>query len=145
MSKWKLNKLFTMFNFKGKEEKKKELQEHINEILNLKLIPIFRKFHQPDFNLTRINNLKHIELNNANLDRIINLYNHQSSSKSFSIVRDDSLFKWRLIDCPYRNKIHIFQFKDFFFITHIKFKNNFKFLNIIYSSTLITNEIKNIF
>jgi len=40
MSKWKLNKLFTMFNFKSKEEKKKELQEHINEILNLKLIPI---------------------------------------------------------------------------------------------------------
>jgi len=110
-----------------------------------KLIPLFRKFNLPDFNLTRINNLKHIELNNANLDRIINLYNHQSSSESFSIVRDNSWFKWRLIDCPYRNKIHIFQFKDFFFITHIKFKNNFKFLNIIYSSTLITNEIKNIF
>lgn len=111
----------------------------------LKLIPIFRKFNLPDFNLTEINNLQHIELNNTNLDKIINLYNRQSSSKSLRILRDESWFRWRLIDCPYRNKIHIFQFKGFFFITHIKFKNNFKILNIIYSSTLITSEIKNIF
>lgn len=37
MSKWKLNNLFTMFNFKGKEDRKKETQQNINEILNLQL------------------------------------------------------------------------------------------------------------
>lgn len=37
MSKWKLNNLFTMFNFKGKEDRKNETQQKINEILNLQL------------------------------------------------------------------------------------------------------------
>lgn len=110
-----------------------------------KLFPIFRKFNSLNFNLNSTNNIQHVELDNAILDKIIDQYSLQLSSKSLSIIRDDNWFKWRLMECPYKNKIHIFKFKEFFFITHIKFKNNFKILNIIYSSTLITDEIKNVF
>ena len=110
-----------------------------------KLLPIFRKFNSSNFNLTSTNNLKHVELDNTILDKIIDQYSLQLSSKSLSIIRDENWFKWRLMECPYKNRIHIFKFKDFFFITHIKFKNNFRILNIIYSSTLITDEVKNVF
>ena len=110
-----------------------------------KLLPIFRKSNLSNLDITKTEDLQHIELNDATLSKIIDINNYHSSSKALSIVRDDSWFKWRLMECPYKNKINIFKFKEFFFITHIKFKNNFKVLNIIYSSTSITHKVKRVF
>ena len=96
-----------------------------------------------------INNLQcvidYVNLNEITLKQVVKLDEKHSSSKLISIVRDENWFKWRLFDCPYKKRIHIFKYKDFFFITHIKLKNNLKILNIIYSSSNITKEIKNIF
>lgn len=110
-----------------------------------KIIPIFRKFRQTENEINEIDNLKIINLNEITLKQIVKLDEKHSSSKLISIVRDENWFKWRLFDCPYKKRIHIFKYKEFFFITHIKFKKNLKILNIIYSSSNITKEIKNIF
>tara|TARA_E500000178_G_scaffold287325_1_gene289478 strand:- start:252 stop:1211 length:960 start_codon:yes stop_codon:yes gene_type:complete len=111
----------------------------------LRIIPMFRKFN--DFNLIKSSqdNLKLLEINNSTLTELIASNNIQGSKKGVYLVRDESWFKWRLIDCPYKKNIYIFKFKDDLFITHLKFKNNLKILNIIYSSAPISNEISNIF
>ena len=111
----------------------------------LKIIPVFRKINKQQIIISEIEDLKIIELNNSNLNKIIDLNNKESSFKLMSIVRDESWFKWRLIECPYKKNINIFKFKEHFIITHIKIKNNFKILNIIYSSSPVNKKIRNIF
>ena len=142
----------TFCNDKSLKVFKKLNWSHNNKIIKkiefnnyLKIIPIFRKLEHTENEINEIDNLKIIDLNENTLKQIIDLDEKQSSSKSISIVRDENWFKWRLIDCPYKNRIHIFKYKDFFFIAHIKLKKNFRILNIIYSSSNVTKEIKNIF
>lgn len=142
----------TFCNNKSLKIFKKLNWSHNNKIIKkiefnnyLKIIPIFRKLKHTENEINEIDDLKIIDLNENTLKHIINLDEKQSSSKSISIVRDENWFKWRLIDCPYKDRIHIFKYKDFFFIAHIKLKKNLKILNIIYSSSNVTKEIKNIF
>ena len=110
-----------------------------------KIIPIFRKFRHTENEINEINDLKIIDLNESTLKQIIDLDEKQSSSKLISIVRDENWLRWRLLDCPYKKRIHIFKYKDFFFVTHIKLKKNLKILNIIYSSANVSKQIKNLF
>ena len=85
-----------------------------------------------------------MELNNSLIDEIVKLDELQLLNKPAGIIRDTEWFKWRLIDCPYKNNIYIFKFNNTIQIAHLKLKHNLKILNIIYSSSPIsTNLIKN--
>tara|TARA_Y200000002_G_scaffold373629_1_gene373064 strand:- start:307 stop:1263 length:957 start_codon:yes stop_codon:yes gene_type:complete len=134
-------KVFKKFNWSSNSKVSRKIE--FNNYL--KILPIFRKPNQIKFNLDEIDDLKLMELNNATINEIINFNNNQLSAKSVNIVRDESWFKWRLLECPYKKKIYIFKLKEFFIITHIRFKNNLKILNILYSSLPITYEVKKIF
>ena len=134
-------KVFKKFNWSSNSKISRKIE--FNNYF--KILPIFRKSNHIKFNLDEIDDLKLMELNNATISEIINLNNNQLSAKTVNIVRDESWFKWRLLECPYKKKIYIFKFKEFFFITHVKFKNNLKILNILYSSLPITYEVKKIF
>lgn len=107
----------------------------------LKIIPIFRKIKNYDLISDNLDSLKLMDLNNSSIDKIIKLDERELLKKSSGIIRDEEWFKWRLIDCPHRDKIYIFQFNDSMIITHLKLKNNLKVLNIIYSSIPISKNL----
>tara|TARA_B100000963_G_C22603149_1_gene661236 strand:- start:207 stop:1238 length:1032 start_codon:yes stop_codon:yes gene_type:complete len=50
-----------------------------------------------------------------------------------NIVRDEDWLKWRLLDCPYKDDIFFFQYKNNFTIVHLYKSGNTKRLNIMYS------------
>ena len=111
----------------------------------LKIMPIFRKLNHFDLVLNHQDNLKLLEINNSTITKLTTLNDTQLSKKSICIVRNENWFKWRLIECPYKKNIFIFECEENLFITHLRFKNNLKFLNVIYSSVPISNKISNIF
>ena len=47
------------------------------------------------------------------------------------IERDDNWLNWRLIDCPYSQNIHFFEYKNSFSIVHIYSVKNIKRLNVL--------------
>ena len=49
------------------------------------------------------------------------------------IIRDEKWLIWRLIECPYSNDIHFFEYNNNFAIVHIFSSNNIKRLNILYT------------
>ena len=117
---------------------------HLKFFNYLKIIPIFRKFKNTNLADDNLSNLKLLELNNSLIDEIVKLDELQLLNKPAGIIRDTEWFKWRLIDCPYKNNIYIFKFNNTIQIAHLKLKHNLKILNIIYSSSPIsTNLIKN--
>ena len=85
------------------------------------------------------------ELNNKTIAKMVDLSERNLIKKSVGIIRDENWFKWRILDCPYKNDIYIFNFKENFIVTHIKLKNNLKILSIVYSSQPITSSITSLF
>ena len=67
----------------------------------------------------------------------INLNESHSSDKSISLVRDENWFKWRILNCPYKKDLYIFNLNENYLIAHIKKRGNLKVLNIIFSSNPI--------
>ena len=65
--------------------------------------------------------------------------------KSVGLIRDENWFKWRILNCPYKKDIYIFNFKGNFIVVHMKLKNNLKILSIVYSSQPITPSIIKLF
>ncbi len=108
----------------------------------LNLIPIFKKFN---FLSIKKENLKVKEVNNQTVYQIANKSEKLLSEKSFGLVRDENWFKWRVLECPYKKNIHIFSYKDVDIITNTKIKNNFKILNIIYTSRPINLDLIEVF
>ena len=95
--------------------------------------------------INKLENLEILELNNDTINKIIDKDMSNISEKYIGVIRDYDWFQWRLIECPYKKNILIFKFKDIFLVAHLKEKNNFNSLNIIYSSEPINKEIINIF
>lgn len=118
---------------------------NINLYNYLNIFPIFRKLDRSENLINCSDNLKLIELNNQNLSKIIRISEEMLSKKSIGIIRDESWFKWRILDCPYKKDILVFSYNGEYLIAHIKKKNNLKILNIIYSSKFINQEIINLF
>ena len=48
------------------------------------------------------------------------------------IIRDEEWFNWRLIECPFKQEIFLFENNNNYVIAHIFNSNNLKRLNIIY-------------
>lgn len=107
------------------------------------LIPVFREINK--FNILKdIDNLKHLELNNSSINKIIEANEYNQRKQTFGILRDENWFKWRLIDCPYKKDIYILKIKDQYLITHLRYKKKLKILNIIYSTCDLTPSITNV-
>ena len=67
------------------------------------------------------------------------------AKKIVGIIRDENWFKWRILECPYKKNIFIFSFENNYYIANIKNKNNFKILNLIYSTVPVNEEILKLF
>ena len=109
----------------------------------LSLIPLFRDLEYSD-NLKDLKCLKHLELNNSTISKIIEINDRKQMQQISGILRDENWFKWRLIDCPYKRDIYILKFKNEYLVTHLRIKKKLKILNIIYSTSTITSEITNV-
>ena len=111
----------------------------------LRIFPAFRKLNNSEIFTNELGNLKVEELNNKTISKIIKINHDNLSQKSIGIVRDESWFKWRISNCPYKKNIFIFSYENSYVITHIKKRDNLKILNIIYSSKDITSDLIKIF
>ena len=60
-----------------------------------------------------------------------------------TLVRDESWFRWRLIETPYQKDIFVFEENNQFIIGHVFKHKNLKRLNILYTNSV--NSDKNIF
>ena len=56
------------------------------------------------------------------------------------IIRDESWFRWRLIETPYREDLYFFEDGDEFIIGHIFNQDKTKRLNILYTNTANNEE-----
>ena len=56
------------------------------------------------------------------------------------IIRDESWFRWRLIETPYREDLYFFEDGDEFIIGHIFSQDKIKRLNILYTNTANNEE-----
>ena len=111
----------------------------------LNIVPIFRKLNESSFIKNELKDLKLEELNNKTISKMADLSEHNLIKKSIGIIRDEKWFKWRILDCPYKKDIYIFNFKENFIVTRIKLKNDLKILSIIYSSQPINSSITRLF
>jgi len=107
-----------------------------------KILPFFRKLRSSNFKLgEEIDELKITEVNNKELSKIIDLTENILANQKIGFVRDENWFKWRIVDCPYRNDILLLNHKDNHLIAHIVKKNNLNVLNIIFSTQNISSNL----
>ena len=107
----------------------------------LNIVPIFRKLNRSSFIKDDLQDIKLEELNNKTIAKMADLSEHNLLKKSVGLIRDENWFKWRILNCPYKKDIYIFNFKGNFIVIHMKLKNNLKILSIVYSSQPITSSI----
>ena len=56
------------------------------------------------------------------------------NAKDFPIIdRDESWLKWRLLDCPYNQNLHFFEYKNSFSIVHIYSVKKIQRLNVLFT------------
>ena len=106
------------------------------KILNfINLLPFFKSFKNSSNIIdTQDEYLNIYPVNNKILSEVIEETNKISSKVITGLIRDESWFKWRILDCPYVKDIFIFHYKKKYLIGHILKKNNLKRLNIIFST-----------
>ena len=107
----------------------------------LNIVPTFRKLNKSSFIKDELQDFKLEELNNKTIAKMADLSEHNLLKKSVGLIRDENWFKWRILNCPYKKDIYIFNFKGNFIVVHMKLKNNLKILSIVYSSQPITSSI----
>jgi RimJ/RimL family protein N-acetyltransferase len=108
----------------------------------LKFLPISNKLKSADI-VTRkkIDELRVEEFNNETLSKIINLSEKSLALQKIGFVRDESWFKWRIIECPYKSDILLLTYKNIYLIAHILKKKNLNVLNVIFSSEVINSNL----
>ena len=111
----------------------------------LNIVPTFRKLNKSSFIKDELQDFKLEELNNKTIAKMADLSEHNLLKKSVGLIRDENWFKWRILNCPYKKDIYIFNFKGNFIVIHMKLKNNLKILSIVYSSQPITSSIIKLF
>jgi len=111
----------------------------------LNIIPVFRNLNNSTYIINKTEDLKLEDLNSKTLKKIVDLNERSQSEKFIDLVRDEIWFKWRILDCPYKKDIHIFNVTNNFIITHIQKKKKLRILNIIYSSAPVNMDISKIF
>ena len=110
-----------------------------------KIIPILRKNSQFEISYDSLGELKLEEQNINTIKEIVLIEQKNLEKKIVGIIRDESWFKWRVLDCPYKKNIFIFSYKNNYFILNLKTKNNLKILKLIYSTLPVGDEILKLF
>ena len=83
----------------------------------------------------RINIKSTIQPQNIDEKIIVNLANIEKKNDdnlAVKIIRDEEWFNWRLIECPFKREIFLFENNNNYIIAHIFNSNNLKRLNIVY-------------
>ena len=110
-----------------------------------KILPILRKNKQSQIFTSLTGKLKLEEQNIRTIKNIVLIEQKKLEKKIVGVVRDEDWFKWRVLDCPYKKNIFIFSYENNYFIANIRSKNNLKILNLIYSTSPISDEILKLF
>tara|TARA_B100000035_G_scaffold112343_1_gene95336 strand:- start:1302 stop:2249 length:948 start_codon:yes stop_codon:yes gene_type:complete len=106
-----------------------------------RILPILRKNNQLEISFDSLGELKLEEQNIKTIKDITLIEQKNLAKKKIGIVRDESWFIWRILECPYKKNIFIFSYKNNYFIVNVKIKNNLKILNLIYSSLTVEDEL----
>jgi len=121
------------------------IKRNIKVLNYIGLLPFFKKFKRSSDIIDIQHELLDISsVNNKILSEIIEATNRISSRMVTGLVRDESWFKWRILDCPYIKDIYIYRYQKEFLIGHIQKKNSLKKMNIIFSTHDINNEMLNL-
>jgi len=130
--------LFKKLNWKYNNNFKRNIK-----ILNyINLFPFFKNFKNTSNMIdTQDKYLDVFSVNNKILSKIIEESNKILSKLITGLIRDESWFKWRILDCPYKKDIFIFHYKNKYLIAHILKKKNLKRMNIIFSTHDINKDI----
>ena len=110
-----------------------------------KILPVLRKNTQFPISSGSLGKLKLEEQNNKTIENIVLIEQKNLAKKIVGIIRDENWFKWRILECPYKKNIFIFSFENNYYIVNVKNKNNFKILNLIYSTIPVNEEILKLF
>ena len=101
----------------------------------LGIIPLMKNLNLT-FNKNKSNkNLNPKKIENSDISKLCVLENKiKLNTNLFSIVHDEEWFKWRLLSCPYKSNLYLFENNKDVIIGNIFKYKNFKRLNIIYSN-----------
>lgn len=105
-----------------------------------KILPILRSTNQFEPLSVDSSIFKLEEKSNSTIEKIANIEQRIQETTSVGIIRDESWFKWRILECPYRKNILIFRYEKDYFLTRIQIKKKLKILKFIYSTKIIDNK-----
>jgi len=131
--------IFKKYNWKSDFSVKRK----IHPVNFLKIIPFIKTIKLKSIENFQINFLKK-KFRNAStikpykitrtiLDNIIGL-EKRIIKKSPYILRNESWFNWRLLECPYKEDIYYFENQSNFVIGHVFFQGNLKRMNLIHTN-----------
>ena len=121
------------------------LKRNIKVLNYISLLPFFKNFQKSTEVLNTQDKFLEVSMvNNKILSEIIEVNNKISSRVLTGLVRDESWFKWRILECPYIKDIIIFRYKNKYLIGHILKKNSLKRINIIFSTHDMDREMLNL-
>ena len=134
-------KVFKKLNWKfnNKFLRRLKIIDHLNMITSF--IKKNDSLNYLDFDNT---NFSIETINNKNISEVIKLTDESTKKNSSFLIRDELWFKWRILECPYRNQIYILKYKDNFIILRLKRKSKLNGLSIIFSTMDLTAETLNL-
>ena len=83
--------------------------------------------------LEKYSAIKPIKINENFITNISKFEKENCRNKSTYLIRDENWFKWRLLDCPYREELFFFENDGDYLVAHIFNHKNLKRLNILYT------------
>ena len=123
-------KIFKKFSW----ESNNYTYRNVKPINILNIIPLINKFNFQSKRNKSFVSINPRRIENSDISKLCNLENKKKfNTELFSIIHDEEWFKWRLIDCPYKSNIYLFENNADVIIGNIFNYNKQKRFNIIYS------------
>ena len=120
-------------------------------INHFKFIPIIKRFNLNNISknfknlftkkINKQSNFREFSLLEKKISHLISMDNKKNINKSVYVVRDENWFEWRLIKCPYKENIHLFEYENDILVAHSIQKDNLKRLNVVYCTSNSNSEI----
>tara|TARA_Y100001970_G_C14224025_1_gene854454 strand:- start:94 stop:1029 length:936 start_codon:yes stop_codon:yes gene_type:complete len=122
-------KIFKKFKWKSNSN-------YYRQIKPIKYLNFLSLFKKPNKNL-QISPI----LEKKIIDLVKKIEKNSLNKKDVEIVRNEEWFKWRLLECPYKKDILIFEYENEYLLGHIYNKENFKRMNVLFSTKKSNSEI----
>ena len=123
-------KIFKKFSW----ESNNHTYRNVKPINILNIIPLINKFNFQSKRNKSFVSINPRRIENSDISKLCNLENKKKfNTELFSIIHDEEWFKWRLIDCPFKSNIYLFENNADVIIGNIFNYNKQKRFNIIYS------------